>query len=172
MSKPEETTPTPTADDDPDVRFAKFMAEPMPPFVPRKRRKVVQHTALRVEVTQDVFEAAKANPNKVKVFATDKNGKEIGGKPRSGVTLRSVGVISEDEVGTAEYERIRAESIGRPQPVEGSLPALPYYGSAPDQRWTERRTWTGETRYVLDDGGRNPYVQHQYDIFDVLRRED
>jgi hypothetical protein len=171
MSKPEETTaPAPTTAEE---EFAKFMAEPPPPYPgPRKRRRIVQHTALRVEVPQDVFEAAKANPNKVKVFATNENGKEIGGKPRSGLTLRSVGPISEDEIGTAEYERIRSESMGRPRSggSAGSLPALPY-GSAPDQRWIERRGWDGITRYVPDDGRSNPYVQHVYDVFDVLRED-
>jgi hypothetical protein len=168
MSKPEETTPTPAPESAPFER-----GTPPPYPGPRKQRRIVQHTALRVEVTQDVFEAAKANPNKVKVFATNKNGKEIGGKPRSGVTLRSVGVISESEVGSAEYERIRRESMGRPRLVEppaGSLPALPY-GSAPDQQWVERRGWDGITRYVPDNGRRNPNVTHVYDVFDVLRED-
>ena len=75
MSKPEETTaPTPAAEDeDPAVRFAKFMAEPMPPFVPRSKRR----KALRIEVSQRTFDAVKANPSELKLLAKDANGNPV-----------------------------------------------------------------------------------------------
>ena len=79
MSKPEETTaPTPAAEDeDPAVRFAKFMAEPMPPFVPRSKRR----KALRIEVSQRTFDAVKANPSELKLLAKDANGNPVVERP-------------------------------------------------------------------------------------------
>ena len=44
--------------------------------------------------------------------------------------------------------------------------------SAPDQHWSEQRTWTGEVRYRPDDGSRNPFVTHVYDVFDVLKEDE
>jgi hypothetical protein len=167
MSEPKETTastPTPEAEMRPEDRFMRDALA----LGPRPRRKEVRK-ALRIEVSPRTYEAVKANPGELKLIAKDRHGNtcvERPARPRGGP-------ISESEVGPAEYERIRAQSIGRPRtdPAAGTLPAL-RYGSAPDQRWTERRLWNGETRFVRDDGSRNPFVTHVYDVFDVLREDD
>jgi hypothetical protein len=159
MSEPEKTKPK----EDADSWIEKYIAEnPPPPFVPRRKAR---RKALRIEVSPRTFEAVKANPGDLKLIAKDRHGNAVVERPHRPRT----GTISESEVGL----RIRAESIGRPRLVEpgaGRLPALPY-GSAPDQRWVESKTWTGETRYVRDDGSRNPNVTHVYDVFDVLRED-
>jgi hypothetical protein len=167
MSKPDETAPTtPERELTPGERFMRDALA----LGPRPKVRKVVHKALRIEVSPRTFEAVKANPGDLRLIAKDKHGNRVDEKPLRGTTLRVVGTISEADVGTAEYERIRQESMGRPRPVAGGLPALPY-GSAPDQRWVERRLWNGETRYVSDDGS-STNVRHVYDVFDVLRRED
>jgi hypothetical protein len=124
-----------------------------------KRRK-----ALRIEVSQRTFDAVKANPGDLKLLAKDRHGNTVIERPARPRT----GTISEDEVGREEYERIRRESIGRPRPdPDGPVTR----GSPPDQYWTAQRTWTGEVRYRPDDGSRNPFVTHVYDVFDVLRED-
>ena len=166
MNEPKETTAPAAEDEDPDVRFAKFMAQPMPPFVPRAKSR---RKALRIEVSKRTFDAVRANPGELKLLAKDRHGNTVIERPAQ----RRTGPISESEVGSAEYERLRAESIGRPRLVEpgASLPALPY-GSAPDQRWVERRGFDGVTRYVPDNGQSNPNVSHVYDVFDVLKEDE
>jgi hypothetical protein len=175
MNKPEETTPTtPAAPARELTELEKFLAQPMPtfepsPYGPNARLKVRRRKALRIEVSQRTFDAVRANPGDLKLLAKDRHGNAVVERPHRPRT----GPISESEVGPREYERIRAESIGRPRLVEpqaGSLPALPY-GSAPDQRWSAQRGWDGVTRYVPDNGGSNPNVSHVYDVFDVLRED-
>ena len=118
MNKPEETTPTNAG-----AESAPFEHGTPPPYIPphlrKKRRK-----ALRIEVSQRTFDAVRANPGDLKLLAKDRHGNAVVERPHRPRT----GPISESEVGRAEYERIRAESIGRPRLVEpqaGSLPALP-----------------------------------------------
>jgi hypothetical protein len=131
-----------------------------PPY-PGPRRK-----ALRIEVSRRTFEAVKANPSELKLLAKDANGNPVIERPHRPRT----GTISESEVGTAEYERIRGESRGRPRP---DLVEVSRFGEPLDQYWIERRDrHSGEVRYVPDDGSRNPFVMHAYDIFDVLREDD
>jgi hypothetical protein len=168
MSKPEETTPAAPTEPERELSAGERFMLAAPPYEPRP--KVRRRKALRIEVSPRTFEAVKANPGELKLIAKDRHGNAVVERPHRPRT----GTISEAEVGSAEYERIRAESIGRPrlvEPAAGRLPALPY-GSAPDQRWVERRTWTGETRFVRDDGSRNPNVTHVYDVFDMLREDE
>ena len=163
MNKPEEETNPTNA----GAESAPFEHGTPPPYVPphlrKKRRK-----ALRIEVSKRTFDAVRANPGELKLLAKDANGNPVIERP---VRPRT-GPISEDEVGHAEYERIRQESIGRPrlvEPAAGSLPALPY-GSAPDQRWSAQRGFDGVTRYRPDNGS-SSNVTHVYDVFDVLRED-
>jgi hypothetical protein len=169
MSKLEETTPAaPTEPERELTAGERFMRDALA-LGPRPKVRKAVRKALRIEVSPRTFEAVKANPGDLKLIAKDRYGNAVVERPHRPRT----GPISESDVGTAEYERIRQESMGRPRPgpVAGTLPALSY-GSAPDQRWVERRLWNGETRFVLDDVRSNPNVRHVYDVFDVLREDD
>jgi hypothetical protein len=66
-------------------------------------------------------------------------------------------------------ERVRSEARAEAQAMRRPQDPGP---SPPDQMWTAQRTWTGEVRYRPDDGSRNPFVTHVYDVFDVLREDD
>jgi hypothetical protein len=158
--KPEETNPTP-AEDDPEVRFAKFMAEPMPPFVPRQKRR----KALRIEVSKQMFEAVKANPNELRLTARDARGNSVKARPAQGFTMHVVeGPIRESEVGPEKYKQIREASRGAGEPDA--------YAPSTAQSWTAQRHWNGEVRYQPDDGRSNPNVTHVYDVFDVLKEDE
>jgi hypothetical protein len=75
----------------------------------------------------------------------------------------------EAEKGRAEYERIRDESR-RSQPDPG-MGMVSRFGEPRDQYWTLRRDrHSGEARYVPERG--NQFVEHVYDVFDVLREDD
>jgi hypothetical protein len=75
-------------------------------------------------------------------------------------------VISEDEVGTETYLRIRRESRGPGQPDPAELPRQSWWER--DPYWTAQRCWDGVTRYRP---GRANYSEatHRYDPFVGLK---
>jgi hypothetical protein len=113
---------------------------------------------LHVEVTPQTFRAVQANPSELKLIAKDANRNTITERPHR---------LSDAEIRARNEEYIRNR-----QPAVGinTLPAAPYSADPVDQRWTAKRYWNGEVRYVPDDGSRNEYVVSDYDIFAVLRR--
>jgi hypothetical protein len=159
MSKPEETTPT-TPPERELTEFEKFMAQPMPPFEPSPRPKVRRRTALRIEVSQRTFDAVRANPGDLKLLAKDAHGNPVIERPARR-RMTEAEMVAHNERALAE-RRAEAQATRRPQDP----------GPSPrDQHWSEQRTWTGEVRYRPDDGSRNPFVTHVYDVFDVLRED-
>jgi hypothetical protein len=78
-------------------------------------------------------------------------------------------VISEDEVGFAEYERIRTETLRRFAPRHDPHRRRQDPGpSPPDQHWHEAQLWDGSTRYVPGSGPSNDWVRHIYNPLDAL----
>ena len=150
--------------------------------IPQVKRKM-----LHVEVSRRTFEAVKERPEKLKVIAEDGDGVAVFEKPAAAGGARTGRVkwgepLSEAEVGTDEYNRLRAQPGRNRPPVDdqsqpaqrvpaGTPAAAVYGGDAVDQRWKQKRGWDGETRYVPDRrGGRgDEYVVSDYDIFAVLK---
>jgi hypothetical protein len=79
------------------------------------------------------------------------------------------GPISEDEVGTTEYLRLREEAIRRysrgPDPFRRRQDPGP---SPRDEYWTLHQTWTGRDYYRPGSGPSNDWVRHQYNPLDAL----
>ena len=77
-------------------------------------------------------------------------------------------VISEDEIGTSEYLRLREETLRRFTRRDDPYRRRQDPGPEPrDQVWQERRLWNGETRYVAGSGP--SWVRHTYDPLDALK---
>jgi hypothetical protein len=153
MSKPEETTPS-----TPPESAVEWFVRNAPPFVPSPRPKQ-RRKALRIEVSQRTFDAVKANPGDLKLLAKDRHGNPVVERP----ARRR---MSEAEI-IAHNERVlkeRTEDMPRRRADPGPEPR--------DQHWQEQRGCDGVTRYRPDDGSRNPFVTHVYDVFDVLREDD
>ena len=80
-------------------------------------------------------------------------------------------MISEDEIGTSEYLRLREETLHRLRRPHDPYRRRQDPGPSPtDQHWTLRRSWTGE-EYFVEGTERNEYVTHQYNPTDALRDE-
>jgi hypothetical protein len=78
-------------------------------------------------------------------------------------------VISEDEVGTETYLRLREETLRRYSRPDDPYRRKPDPGPEPrDQHWHERQCWDGITRYVPQSGPSNDWVRHQYNPLDAL----
>jgi hypothetical protein len=153
MSKPEETTPTtPSAELSPEDRFMRDALALGPRPVRQKRRK-----ALRIEVSPRTFEAVKANPGELKLLAKDRHGNPVVERPHR---LRTEAEMAAHNERALAARRAEAQQHRRPQDP-GFEPR--------DQHWSAQRGWDGVTRYRPDDGSRNPFVTHVYDVFDVLR---
>jgi hypothetical protein len=166
MSKPEETAPTTPAPERELTELEKFLAQPMPtfepsPYGPNARPKVRRRKALRIEVSPRTYEAVKANPSDLKLIAKDAHGNTVIERPaRRRMT----------EAEMAERnQRLFAERRAEAQANQRRADPGP---SAPDQRWTPQRTWSGEVRYRPDNRGSNPFVTHVYDVFDVLKEDE
>jgi hypothetical protein len=101
MSKPEETTPAAPTEPERELSAGERFMLAAPPYEPRP--KVRRRKALRIEVSPRTFEAVKANPGELKLIAKDRHGNAVVERPHRPRT----GTISEAEVGSAEYERIR-----------------------------------------------------------------
>jgi hypothetical protein len=129
-----------------------------PEQIERALARLRKPKMLHVEVTPQTFRAVQANPSELKLIAKDANRNTITERPHR---------LSDAEIRARNEEYIRNR-----QPAVGinTLPAAPYSADPVDQRWTAKRYWNGEVRYVPDDGSRNEYVVSDYDIFAVLRR--
>jgi hypothetical protein len=78
-------------------------------------------------------------------------------------------VISEDQIGTSEYLRLREETLRRYTREDDPYRRRQDPGPTPaDQVWHEARLWNGETRYVPRSGPSNDWVRHQYNPLDAL----
>jgi hypothetical protein len=158
MSNPEETIPTttPSAELSPEDRFMRDALALGPRPVRQKRRK-----ALRIEVSQRTFDAARANPSELKILTKDVHGNAVVERPAQ--PRMTYAEMAE------RNQRLFAERRAEAQATRRLQDPGP---SAPDQHWSEQRTWTGEVRYRPDDGSRNPFVTHVYDVFDVLKEDE
>jgi hypothetical protein len=159
-----------------------WLAKPPPPMPEPKPKAVF------VEVSPRMHAAVRARPEKLRLIAEDADGNAVFEKPAAAGNARDGAVkwgepLSEAEVGTDAYNRLRAQP-GRnrppphleyePEPVRasaGTPAAAVYGGGAGDQRWKAKRGWDGETRYVPDARGSrdDALVVSDYDIFAVLK---
>jgi hypothetical protein len=78
-------------------------------------------------------------------------------------------VISEDEIGTSEYLRLREETLHRFSRRDDPYRRRQDPGPEPDYPgWHEARLWNGEVRYVPGSGPSNDWVSHIYNPTDAL----
>jgi hypothetical protein len=83
-------------------------------------------------------------------------------------------VISEDEVGTTEYLRLREETLRRYSRPHDPYRRRPDPGPEPrDQYWTLRRGWTGQEYFVpgAKGGLGDEWVRRQYNPLDALKED-